>query len=1079
VLGGRDQVEERVVTTIVDERAPVPPLEPRLERLLAWRPPVTAETLAYAVILLAAFALRFWDLGARAMHHDESLHATYSWYLYDGRGYEHHPLMHGPLLFHLMALVYLLFGVSDATARFVPAAFGTAMVLLPLLLRPWLGRLGALAAAALLAFSPTLLYFSRFVGAGAQDILVAVGMLLIVAGIWRYRATGADRWLYLVAGGLALGFTTKEVTYMLAAVLVLYLNGALAAELAARPSSEPARGAARRWLTLGLMPVAWVVALVWPWFPGLRRRFGGEELPRSGALLIVVGTLAAPFFAAGVEVPLGRVGVRMAAPAPIDGWTNEQFWGALTIGVLVALSAYVGLGWDRRRWLVCAAIFWGLSIPLFTTFFTNPEGVATGIWGSLDYWLQQQDVRRGTQPVFYYLVLTPVYEYLTLGLALVGVISRALRSGWDTAAAALAAVVLLLVGAVVGDGAHLSLVFVVPALLAVTYALRADPFRQFLVFWLGAMLLGLSAAGEKMPWLAVHLALPLALLAALTLAEAAGAVHGLTPKAWVRPVLTGAAVGWCAMAWALLSDRLSWANAALVVTLLVSAAALVVAALGRRVWAVPAAAALWLGLFGPLSVRTAVVAAFAHGDIPVEMLVYTQTTPELHAIQRRIEEYARRSGLGTNLPITVDSTEAFTWPWAWYLRDYRNVSYPDLTAYRANPSLVQSLPAGGVLLAEYANADVGVMRPDLYGPGIPYKHRWWFPEEYRSTTTANLFRWLRDPAYWKLWGNYFLHRIPPAPLGSIDAVAYFPVEAGANPVQAMPPQPRTEANGRLVAGGSGIGAGFLRRPAGLTVDRDGNVYVADSLNHRVQKYGPDGRYLATLGGPQQFREPWGVAVDRDGTIYVADTWNHRIQKFDRAFRLLAIWGSPVRQVGLPNPDSLELYGPRAIAIDGEGNLWVTDTGNNRVLKFSPDGQPLGSFGGPGNGPGQFQEPVGIAIAPNGDILVTDTWNGRVQRFDAAFGYKGEFRVEGWEDRGAENKPYLAVGSDGSVYVTVPNAGAVLVYAPDGRPLGALRVADASPGGGTRPLGVAAGPGGVLWVSDGAAGTITRLLVRHP
>ncbi len=1068
------------MSTIVEERSRLQPLDPRLERLLVWRPRVTAEALAYAVILAVAFALRFWDLGARAMHHDESLHATYSWYLYDGRGYEHHPLMHGPMLFHLMALVYLLFGVSDATARFVPAAFGTAMVLLPLLLRPWLGRLGAVAAAAFMALSPTLLYFSRFVGAGAQDILVAVGMLLIVAGIWRYRASGRDRWLYLMAGGLALGFTTKEVTYMLAAVLVLYLNGALAAELAAHRSTDQIRGAARRWLVLATMPVAWAVALAWPWVPGLRRRFGGEELPRSGALLIAVGTLAAPFFAAGIEVPLGRLGVRMADPSPLGGWTNEQFWGALTIGALVALSAYVGLGWDRRRWLVCAAVFWGISIPLFTTFFTNPRGVATGIWGSLDYWLQQQDVRRGTQPVFYYLVLTPVYEYLTLGLALAGTLYRAFRSGWDTAAAALAALSLLLVGAAVGDGAHVSLVFVVPALLAATYALRADPFRQFLAFWLGAMLLGLSAAGEKMPWLEVHLALPLALLAALTLEESAGAMRALAPGAWARPVLASAATGLLAAVWALASDRLSWANAALLVTLVAGALALVAAALGRRAWVAPAAATLWLGFGGPLSVRAAVVAAFEHGDIPVEMLVYTQTTPELHAIQRQIEEYARRSGLGKNLPITVDSTEAFTWPWAWYLRDYTNVSYPDLSIYRTNPALAQSLPAGGVLLAEYANADVGLMRPDLYGPGIPYKHRWWFPEEYRSTTTANFFRWLRDPAHWKLWGDYFLHRVPPAPLGSIDAVAYFPVEAAvAPPPGAAPPEPRREPDGRLVVGAPGTGAGYLRRPAGLAVDRDGNVYVADSLNHRVQKYGPDGRYLATLGGPQQFREPWGVAVDRDGNVYVADTWNHRIQKFDRSFKLLAAWGSPVRQGGLPNPGPLELYGPRAIAIDGDGNLWVTDTGNSRVLKFSPTGQPLGAFGGPGNGPGQFQEPVGIAVAPNGDILVTDTWNGRVQRFDAAFGYKGEFRVDGWDDRGAENKPYLAVATDGSVYVAVPNAGVVLAYAPDGRPLGALRVADAPPGGGTRPLGVAAGPGGVLWVSDGAAGTIIRLPVGRP
>ena len=104
------------------------------DRLLARRPQVTPELLAYGAIFLVAFALRFWDLGARAMHHDESLHATYSWYLYKGRGYEHHPLMHGPFLFHAMSLVYLLFGVSDVTARFVPAAFVSGMVRLSMML---------------------------------------------------------------------------------------------------------------------------------------------------------------------------------------------------------------------------------------------------------------------------------------------------------------------------------------------------------------------------------------------------------------------------------------------------------------------------------------------------------------------------------------------------------------------------------------------------------------------------------------------------------------------------------------------------------------------------------------------------------------------------------------------------------------------------------------------------------------------------------------------------------------------------------------------------------------------------------
>jgi uncharacterized protein (TIGR03663 family) len=1071
------------VSTIAEERPLSRPDEEGtvLDRVLTWRPRLTPEVLAYAAVVAAAFLLRFWDLGGRAMHHDESLHATFSWYLFEGRGYQHDPLMHGPFLFHAMALVYLLFGVGDATARFVPAAFGTGMVLLPLLLRPWLGRVGALAAAALLALSPTILYFSRFVGAGAQDIITGVAMLVMVAGIWHYLRSGAATWLYVTAGGLALSFTTKEVAYIQAAILVLYLNGLAAADLAAQVAEGQGWSAARRRaVAAALTPIAWALVLFWPSLARPRERWRLREVPRSGGLLIVVGTLAAPMFAAASQVLLEHLGVHMNAPSPLFGWTNEKLWGAITIGGLIALGAYFGTGWRPREWLIAAAVFWAIALPLYTTFFTNPDGIATGIWGSLDYWLEQQDVRRGTQPVFYYLILTPVYEYVTLLLALGGAVVVAARTGRDTFVAALFAVAVCVAGAVLGDGAHAMIPFAVAGVVAATYAMRGRPFSQFLVFWIGATLFGLSAAGEKMPWLEVHLALPLALLAAVTVNDAAAAVRGVPLPAWVRPVAALGALGLAVAALALASDRFVWANPLLLAVVLGAVAAAALLAVRRLPAAAPAAVAFLLGFLGPLSVRAGVVAALEHGDIPVEMLVYTQTTPELVRIKQQIDRYARESGLGYDLPITVDSTEAFTWPWAWYLRDYRRVSYPELGPYLRNPALLGSLPDGGVLLTEIANAQAGVAVAGKYGPGQRYKHRWWFPEEYRSTTTGKLFEWLFDGRYRKLWADYFLHRVPPAPLGSIDAVAYFPPgwtpgEAAGPRTQAAP-EPVTDAEGRLYAGAPGASRGQLQQPAGLAVDGDGNVYVADSFNSRVQKFDRDGRFVAVLGGPDRFFQPWGVAVDRDGSVYVADTWNHRIQKYDRDGRFLRAWGRPAPQADLPNPDPLELYGPRAIAVDAAGNLLVVDTGNHRVIRFSPDGQPLGTFGRRGSGPGQFEEPVGIGIGPAGDIYVVDTWNGRVQRFDAAFAYQGEFAVDGWLDHNVLNKPYLAVAPDGTLYVTVPDRGTVLHLDADGRPLGTVATfaADAAgtPG---RPLGVAVDGRGRLWVSDLAGGRLVRLM----
>ncbi len=118
---------------------------------------------ALLVALLAAAALtRLWGLGARVMSHDESLHTYYSWRLATGQGFTHNPMMHGPSLFEATALMNALFGANDFTSRLVPALLGIAIVVvMPRLLRPWLGHVGAWAASVLLLISPYVLYYSR------------------------------------------------------------------------------------------------------------------------------------------------------------------------------------------------------------------------------------------------------------------------------------------------------------------------------------------------------------------------------------------------------------------------------------------------------------------------------------------------------------------------------------------------------------------------------------------------------------------------------------------------------------------------------------------------------------------------------------------------------------------------------------------------------------------------------------------------------------------------------------------------------------------------------------------------------
>src|SRR6266511_3115253 len=117
-------------------------------------PAITNEIALFAGIILLAIVTRFYNLDARVMSHDESLHTYFSWLLYRGQGYEHSPMMHGPLQFHMVALSYFLFGANDFTSRIPTALFSIAIVGMVWFWRRYLGRWGALIAGLLLVISP-------------------------------------------------------------------------------------------------------------------------------------------------------------------------------------------------------------------------------------------------------------------------------------------------------------------------------------------------------------------------------------------------------------------------------------------------------------------------------------------------------------------------------------------------------------------------------------------------------------------------------------------------------------------------------------------------------------------------------------------------------------------------------------------------------------------------------------------------------------------------------------------------------------------------------------------------------------
>ena len=271
------------------------------------------------------------------------------------------------------------------------------------------------------------------------------------------------------------------------------------------------------------------------------------------------------------------------------------------------------------------------------------------------------------------------------------------------------------------------------------------------------------------------------------------------------------------------------------------------------------------------------------------------------------------------------------------------------------------------------------------------------------------------------------------------------------------------------------GDGPLNAPRNLAVAANGDLYVVDSGNHRVQVFDRDGRYLRGWGSfgsePGQFNEPWGITVD-DQFVYVADTWNHRIQKFSLNGQFVLAFGvSGVPATGETGAGLF--FGPRDIIILDDGVLAVTDTGNHRLQLFDPDGNFIQHIGFLGAQMGQFHEPVGLAIGPDGFVYVADTWNQRVQTFTNNLFPFLEWRIRGWRSETIQNKPYLVVDGNNRIYVTDPEAYRVLIFASNGDYLARFGRFGADLSSLGLPNGLAVDGDGNLYVADAGNNRILR------
>ena len=681
---------------------------------LGW---VTPFGLAYAVVLLAALAMRLWDLGAMALHHDESLHATYGWYLFSGRGYQHNPMMHGPYQFFANAASFQLFGDSSYTARVAAALSGTALVATPLLFLRHMGKLGALATAVLLTVSPSLLYYSRFT---REDMHIALWTVMLVGFLWLYLDTKKVRYLALGSAALVLVFSVKESAYLLAVVLGSYL------------------------FLAAIMDVV-------PWLLG---RKSLHEFSPAGDFLVMMATLLLPFAAALASLVQGPLGVTLANPE----WSKAAvgipigpglYLAFVLVTALLLIGVGVGLRWRPKVWLLCAGVFWTIWVLLFSSFFTNWIGLGSGLWQALGYWAAQQDVARGGQPWYYYFVIGFNYEFLAL----------------------------LLGGAA-----------------AVYFTVKGNRFGMFLAYWAVVNFLALLYASEKMPWLLVHVTIPFIFLAGML----AGRLLGRMP--WSRVVQTALsgegqpeitrlhwpAVGFtvflslflAAEGWSVLLVLSRERNVSVMAVAGMGAAALVLptgslwrlVSKGKRLALAGVSVAL---VMLAMTATAAFRAAYANPDVPVEMLVYTQSAPDIPQIMAKIDQLAAETGKGKDLKIVVDSADGYSWPWAWYLRDYHFVTHQCFSGDPGCTKLTSAPDADVVLLSERSNHDVAQYM-GAYGTPVRYKHRWWFPESYRGLTPKGVVKALQSRESMCKVASYFVFREFGQPIGSVDAYAYFP-----------------------------------------------------------------------------------------------------------------------------------------------------------------------------------------------------------------------------------------------------------------------------------------------------------------
>jgi outer membrane protein assembly factor BamB len=255
----------------------------------------------------------------------------------------------------------------------------------------------------------------------------------------------------------------------------------------------------------------------------------------------------------------------------------------------------------------------------------------------------------------------------------------------------------------------------------------------------------------------------------------------------------------------------------------------------------------------------------------------------------------------------------------------------------------------------------------------------------------------------------------------------------------------------------------FQAPGGVGTDRQGMFYVADKGHNQVFVVDASGAVVATIGdesGPGQLAVPTQAVADSHGNVYVANSQADRIQKFSADGTFLIEWPVVGDEPG-------KVWGEAVVGdVDEHDRVWVVDWGNNRILVFDDQGELQLTFGQFGPEPGDLRGPASVALDGNGNVFVTELQSHRVSKFTT----DGTFLMTFGEDH-LKGPLDIAIDGEGRVYVADYQLGQVVAFGADGQFLTAFGPDGSEEATFVFPIGVGVNDAGTIVVTDEQASAV--------